>query len=444
MKKHNWVGWKISAVVLLTSFAVIADTAIAHNVAPEGFVSLFDGKTMDGWRGRPHFDPREDGQWDDATRNEKQAEWNADRDEHWSLDTALGEIVSDGHGVFLTTGRDYGDFELYLDWKVLKERGDSGIYLRGCPQVQIWDPNDVAAHGNGSDRGSGALWNNDDGNPGKWPLVLADNPIGQWNTFRIRMVGSRVWVWFNDQLTVDGAVMDNYFDRQRPIFASGCIQLQTHGSETRFRNIFIRDIPTEEANQILRENQSDGFVSIFNGQDFTGWTVAGAGNKVGDEAIVHSDGQIFTDKEYGDFAVQFEFRLPSAGNNGLAIRYSGKGAPHVEGMCELQVLDSEHPDYTKLDPRQYHGSAYGIAAAHRGYLRPTGQWNFQRVVVQGSQIQVELNGNVILDCDVNDVTDFMGNYDHPGLSRKSGHFGFCGHGDAVAFRKIEIKELDGQ
>src|SRR5205823_11805014 len=108
----------------------------------------------------------------------------------------------------------------------------------------------------------------------------------------------------------------------------------------------------------------------------------------------------YTKEEYGDFSVRLEFKLPPAGNNGLAIRYPGKGDPAYSGMCELQVLDSEHKSYAKLDARQYHGSAYGMVPAHRGYQRPAGQWNFQEATIKGSKIKVELNGKVILDTDL--------------------------------------------
>ena len=110
-------------------------------------------------------------------------------------------------------------------------------------------------------------------------------------------------------------------------------------------------------------------------------------------------------------------------------------------MCELQVLDNDSPKYAKLDPRQYHGSAYGMAAAHRGYLRPTGEWNVQEVTVQGSKIKVELNGTVILDTDLATVKEFMANSPHPGKDRATGYFGLAGHNDPVAFRRVEIKKL---
>ncbi len=139
--------------------------------------------------------------------------------------------------------------------------------------------------------------------------------------------------------------------------------------------------------------------------------------------------------------VRLEFKVPAGGNNGLAIRYPGQGDTAYSGMCELQVLDDSSPKYAKLDPRQYHGSVYGMVAAHRGYQRPVGDWNFQEVTVKGSTIKVELNGSVIVDADVSKVTEFMGGKPHPGMTRASGSFGFAGHSDPVQFRNIRIRKL---
>ena len=230
-------------------FVWLAVPLLQANAQQTSFADLFDGNSLSGWKGRPHFDPRTENGLDAADLTAKQKSWNDDRDQHWRVED--GVIVSDGKGVFLTTEKDYGDFELTLDWKMMTPGGDSGIYLRGSPQVQIWDPANEEAFKHGADKGSGALWNNNNDNPGKWPLVVADNPIGHWNTFRVRMIGSRVWVWLNGQKTVDGSIMDNYWDRSIPIFPSGCIQLQTHGSEMRFRDIRIREIGPDEANHIL-------------------------------------------------------------------------------------------------------------------------------------------------------------------------------------------------
>lgn len=218
------------------------------NQAPAGFTALFNGRDLIGWRGRqPTYSPYEQAKLTPAELAVKQTAWNAERDLHWRVDVAKGEIVSDGLSPHLATDKDYGDFEMWVDWLMVSPNGDSGIYLRSYPQVQIWDPANPREVRNGAERGSGALWNNNADNPGKWPLVKADNPVGQWNTLRIRMVGSRVWIWLNGQATVDGQILDNYFDRAAPVLPRGPIELQTHGSEIRFRNIYVREIPAAEA-----------------------------------------------------------------------------------------------------------------------------------------------------------------------------------------------------
>ena len=278
---------------------------------------------------------------------------------------------------------------------------DSGIYLRGCPQVQIWDSTEKEKFKLGADKGSGALWNNSEGAPGKDPLVKADKPFGEWNHFRVIMVGSRVWVWLNDQQTVDGALMENYYDRKLPVPPKGPLQLQTHGGEIRWRNLYIREIGSEEANKRLRGTDPAGFESVFNGKDFHGWSGPVNEYQVKDGAIMCQPGKggtIYTKQEYGDFVARVEFKLPPGGNNGLAIRYPGTGDTAYGGMCECQVLDDNYEKATgdKIDPRQAHGSAYGMVAAHRGYQHAIGEWNYEEVTVKGPTMKVELNGTVIL------------------------------------------------
>ncbi len=236
--------------LMVVGLAVSAQ-APAPNLPP-GFTNLFNGKDLTGWRGRQgDFNVYAEAKLTAEEKAAKQVQWNADRDLHWSVDVAKGEIVSDGKGVFLSTAKDYGDFEFYVDWLMVSPNGDSGVYLRHFPQVQVWDPDNPREVKNGAPRGSGGLWNNNADNPGKWPLVKADNPVGQWNTFRIRMVGTRVWVWLNNKATVDGQVLDNIYNRALPVLPRGGIELQTHGSEIRFRNIFVREIPAGEAAAIL-------------------------------------------------------------------------------------------------------------------------------------------------------------------------------------------------
>ncbi len=413
------------------------------NTPPAGFHALFNGTDLTGWRGGDTFDHRKLMALPEAQRNEKIEAWNKTMREHWSVEN--GELVNDGKGAYATTEKEYGDFELTLEYKTVA-RADSGIYLRGCPQVQIWDYTDPGKFAIGADKGSGALWNNSPGAPGKDPLVKADKPFGEWNKVRVIMVGSRVSVWLNDQLVVDHAIMENYYDRKRPVPAAGPIQLQTHGGEIRWRNVFAREIPGDEANRILSRHGNVGFQPILNGRDLNGWKGAVDSYTVRDGALMclpQKGGTLYTPEEYGDFVARLEFNLPPGGNNGLAIRYPGEGDTAYVGMCESQVLDDNYEivKKTKIDPRQVHGSAYGIAGAERGYQRPTGTWNFQEVTVQGSRIKVELNGTVILDQDLAAITDYMAGKPHPGKDRKTGHFGFAGHNDPVMFRAVSIKKL---
>jgi hypothetical protein len=223
--------------------------------APAGFTVLFNGKDLSGWRGRPGgggvFSPYVEAKFTPEEREAKRKEWNADRDLHWSVDAATGELVSDGKGVHLATEKPYGDFEFRVDWKLTQPGGDSGVYLRDFPQVQIWDPANPREQKNGADKGSGALWNNNPDNPGRFPLVKADNPIGEWNAMTIKMAGTRVWVTLNGKATVAGQVLDNFFDRTQPVLPAGSIELQTHGSEVRFRNIYVREIPEAEGKKLL-------------------------------------------------------------------------------------------------------------------------------------------------------------------------------------------------
>lgn len=432
MRKRLWcTGLLVLSLVCSTARA-------AENDPPAGFRAIFNGTDLKGWHGAGTEDPRKFAALSAEAATEARQKSLADIAEHWSVQN--GELVNDGKGLYLTTDENFGDYELLIQYKTVP-KADSGIYLKGTPQVQIWDSMDERQFKNGSDKGSGGLWNNSPGRPGKDPLVLADKPMGEWNSFRIRQLGARTTVFLNGKLVVDNAILENYFDRKKPLIAKGPIQLQTHGGEIRWKNIFVREIPSSEATATLA---NEGFTSLFDGKSLNGWAGAVENYEVADGAIRCKPGKggvLHTVNEYGDFVVRLEFKVPAGGNNGLAIRYPGSGDTAYVGMCELQVLDNDAPKYASLDERQYHGSAYGMAAAARGYQRPAGEWNFQEVTVVGSTIKVELNGSIILDTDLSQATDFMAKSPHPGKDRTQGFFGFAGHSDPVEFRDVRIKEL---
>ncbi len=238
-------------LIAVASLCVLcSQSPAAEPVPPKGFRALFNGKDLTGWHGlNPHNSAKLDGEKKAANLKQQREDFA----KHWSVEN--GELVNVGTGPYATTDAELGDIEFLLEYKTVA-KADSGIYLRGTPQVQIWDKNQVFNEKAPTRRphlGSGGLFNNTPGTPGRDPLVVADKPFGEWNSFRIRQVGAVTWVWLNGKLVVDGAVMENYWDKKLPLPAKGPIMLQTHGGEIRWRNIFVREIGESEGKKALAE-----------------------------------------------------------------------------------------------------------------------------------------------------------------------------------------------
>jgi hypothetical protein len=200
------------------------------------------------------------------------------------------------------------------------------------------------------------------------------------------------------------------------------------------------------------QKAEEGYTPLFNGKDLSGWKYGkrgngehkdGAGYQVENGVIfstVKDGGNLYTEKEYGDFSFKFEFKLTANANNGIGIRAPGEGDSAYVGM-EIQVLDDSGSSYQKLQPYQYHGSIYDLVACKRGSQKPVGEWNEQEIYAKGRQIRVTLNGTVIVDANLDDIKDEAKIKKHPGINRTKGHIGFLGHGARVEFRNIRIKEL---
>jgi hypothetical protein len=195
---------------------------------------------------------------------------------------------------------------------------------------------------------------------------------------------------------------------------------------------------------VTPEEASDGFVSLFDGKTLAGWIGDVKHWDVKDGAMVCHGGNLFAEKQYANFVLRFEFKLPPAGNNGVGIRSPLKGSPTFDGM-EIQLLDDAHDKYKGwLQPYQVHGSIYGIVPAKRGFLKPIGQWNQQEIVADGPHIKITLNGTVIVDADLSKIHKPLDHQAHPGLHNPKGYISWLGHGnppDPVAFRNVRIKEL---
>jgi 3-keto-disaccharide hydrolase len=236
MKKWMLLAGAITATALAAPSVAEEKASDKDNMPPPGFTALFNGKDLTNWQGLVEIHKRAKM----SPEERKAAQEAADKKylPHWTVQDGI--ILYDGKGNNLQTVKDYGNFELYVDWKIDKN-GDSGIYLRGNPQVQIWDPN---GKNNPKKIGSGGLYNNQK-NPTD-PLVLADNPPGQWNTFWIKMVGDKVTVKLNGKVVVDNTPLENYWERGKPLPARGPIELQHHGDHLWFKNIYVKELADEE------------------------------------------------------------------------------------------------------------------------------------------------------------------------------------------------------
>lgn len=198
------------------------------------------------------------------------------------------------------------------------------------------------------------------------------------------------------------------------------------------------------------DDSEKGFTTLFNGKDLTGWEYGE--KKVGDGYQVDPDqntihctadggGNLYTEKEYANFIFRFEFKLEAEANNGIGIRAPLEGDAAYQGM-EIQVLDDTGAKYVgKIRPEQHHGSIYDVVAAKPGSLKPVGDWNSEEIVADGRHIRVTVNGQVIVDANLDDVTDEAKLKKHTGLARTTGHIGFLGHGTRVDFRNIRVKEI---
>ena len=198
----------------------------------DGFENLFNEKDLTGWKGLVS-NPIERNKMSSADLNAAEKIANEQMQKDWRISNGL--LAFQGHGDNIVTEKKYGNFELFVDWKIA-EKGDAGIYLRGSPQVQIWDSVNRQV---GAQVGSGGLYNNLKNK--SMPLVYADNKVGQWNNFHIIMKGDKVTVYLNGLLTVDNLTFENYWDRSIPIFEKEQIELQAHGTLAYYRNTYGGD-----------------------------------------------------------------------------------------------------------------------------------------------------------------------------------------------------------
>ena len=414
-----------------------------------GYVSIFNGKDLTGWKGllaAPYDNPYQRAKLNGSKLAKLQKEANESMAKNWSV--IDGTILFNGEGSSLCTEKQYGNFEMYVDWMLYDgKEPDAGIYLRGTPQVQIWDTRRTDV---GAQVGSGGLYNNSV-NANK-PLKVADNPVGQWNSFYIKMTDERVTVYLNGELVVNNVIMENYWNRALPVILKEQIELQAHGSKVAYRNLYIRELPQAEPYQLSAQEKKEGFKLLFDGTSLNEWqgdktNYATENGTIAVRKRGSGFGNLYTKDEYGDFIFRFEFKLTAGANNGVGIRTPmGKDAAY-HGM-EIQILDHFNPIYTSwLKPYQHHGSVYGVIAPKVfDALNPVGEWNTEEIYAKGDYIRVTVNGIVITEGNIREAseggTKTRDGLNHPGLLNKKGYIGFLGHGSELWLRNVRIKSLD--
>ncbi|MFQ5806314.1 MAG: family 16 glycoside hydrolase [Phycisphaerae bacterium] len=392
-----------------------------------GWGSLFNGRDLTGWKGLVG-NPVSRAKMSPDDRADVQAMADEKMPTHWQVEE--GVLVFDGKGDNICTVKDYGDFELLVDWKI-EPGGDSGIYLRGTPQVQIWD----------RPEGSGGLYNNQN-YPSK-PTRRADKPVGEWNTFRIKMIGDRVTVILNDVLVALDVPLENYWERGKPTYTRGQIELQAHYTPLYFKNIKIREIPAEEVRQ---RAPAPGWAQLFNGRDLTGWTCKPDAWVVEEGVLTRKGGSdIWTEDRFGDFILELEFRLDHGTNSGIFFR-TADIRDCVQTGIEIQVLDS----YGKDQPGKHDcGAIYDCAAPRKNMVKKTGEWNHLVLTCRGGMINVVMNGEEIIDMNLDEWTEPHKNPDGSKNKFRTayrdmprvGHIGFQDHGSPIWYRNIRILPL---
>lgn len=394
-----------------SGLALVSALCANPAIPPAGFKALFNGLNLDGWRGGATYDVRDLHRMSEKDRDELIARWDSELVQlhegqpHWRVVDNV--LVNDGLGSYATTVEDFGNFEMLFDFKI-EPGADSGVYLRRIPQVQIWDHTKPDPRGHGYVFGSGGLWNNVAGTVGRHPSQRRDKPVGEWNTMRIRMLGSRVDVWLNHGLVVDHVHLDNFYDRKlpfeerAPVPAQGPILLQTHGKPTHWRNIFVREIPPAETLSILEARDAvqyrkfERLIRRHSSPDESREISLADGplrfEGTGAEAVS-------IDAMPSDFVLRLRFKRTSD-TGGLRIRVTPVAAGTSRGNpVEVYSLELGNAERNLL--RRDHASGVDetvrIYAGGRGHYFDPGVWNLQEVSLIGSKLKVELNGTLLLE-----------------------------------------------
>jgi hypothetical protein len=237
--------------------------------------------------------------------------------------------------------------------------------------------------------------------------------------------------------------LENYWARDEPIYATGQIELQSHGSPLYFRDIAIREIPKAEAERRL---SSPGWRTLCDGKSLDRWRANPGTWDIDDGAIVCRGGSyLWSDQQYDNFVLELEFKIPEKGNSGIFFRTADLNDPVQTGI-ELQVYDThDWPEPT----RNSCGAIYDCVPPKVNAVRKPGEWNHVVLRCEGPRIWAAMNGEEIIQMNLDEWTKAGENPDgsknkfstaYKEMPRR-GYIGFQDHGNPVWFRNIRIKPL---
>lgn len=387
------------------------------------WVDLFDGKTLEGW-----------------TQRNGTATYRVENG------TIIGKTNEGSPNSFLCTDKDYGDFELVFEVKV-DDALNSGVQIRSQtkdtptgrvngPQVEIESTPDGGAFSGYvyGEAAGGWMTPDADRKPHK---VFKNN---EWNHYHVLAFGPHIQTWINGEMISDLTHEEKFKTHPR-----GFIGLQVHGIaegagpyEVAWKNIKLREIDKEEAAAL-----ADGFVNLYNGLDLTGWETTGnwlpqddgsvmIKPRPGEKGWTRYDMYLWTPRTYKDFILDLEYQYPPGGNSGVYFRVKDRKDPVSTGI-EVQILDSSKKtgEMTHHD----HGGVIATQGASKNMSKAPNEWNRMIVTCKGNHLTVELNGEQIIDIQLNEGAM----KDRP----MEGYIGLQDHGEPnnLKFRHIRIKEL---
>jgi hypothetical protein len=419
------------SLIAILGYALLAGWMPALRAAEDGFVPLFAGDSLQGWKVSD---------WSNinAPQQVQGTPWRIEK----------GVLYGLNKRTWITSPGEYSDFVLKLESKIGKG-ANGGIGLRfpldGDPaytamELQVVDHEVYYGGQSAPAQRTASIYDEIAASP------EVTKPPGQWNAWEITAQGSHVTVVLNGQKVIDADLSRETKARQQkgPALAQrplkGHIGFQNLNGEITLRNIMIKELG---AGKLAPAKAGEDFVPLFNGKNLDGWVNVNCAPEtwqVKDGIIVCSGiptGVLRTGKQYENYVLELEWRhIKKAGNAGLFIHSDplpAPGQPFTRSI-EVQIMDGNGGDIFAIHgafmaPDKPHPKGWMRALPAEDRTNPAGQWNHYRLESRDGAVTLAVNGEVVT----------RGYH----LNPRKGYICLESEGSEVHFRNIRIKELPG-